>query len=62
MRCIGVLATEIFGKISVASEEMQLTSGWTLIELELSSPNFNSPARAERIHYLIGNLEFCPNY
>jgi len=57
-----VLATEILGKISVArtqtlgrGEEPLLSSGWTLIESELSSPNFDSSVRAERsfaIHYL----------
>jgi len=43
-----VLATEILGKILVASsrtlgccEEPLLSSGWTLIGSELSSPNFN---------------------
>jgi len=47
-RCIRVLAIEIFPKISVASmrtlgrgEETLLSSGWTLIGSELSSPNFN---------------------
>jgi len=62
IRCIHVLATEIFGKIPVASmrthgrgEEMLSSSGWTLIGSELSSPNFNSSVRAERpfaIRYL----------
>jgi len=48
-RCICVLTTEILGEISVASartlghgEETLLSSGWTLIGSELSSPNFNS--------------------
>jgi len=51
---IRVLATEFFGKISVASaqtlgrgEETLLSSGWTLIGSELPSPNFNSSIRAE---------------
>jgi len=74
-----VLATEIFRKISVAStqthgrgEETQLSSGWTLIESELSSPNFNSSVRAERsfaicylnvvIKPLCGNLDICLNH
>ena len=74
-----MLATEIFGKISVASvrtrgrdEETRLSSGWTLIGSELSSPNFNSSVRVERsfpIHYLnvvikplCGNLDICLNY
>jgi len=78
-RCICVLSTEIFRKVSVASmrthdhgEETQLSSGWTLIGSELSSPNFNSSVRAERsfaIHYLnvvlkplCGNLDICLNY
>ena len=61
-RCIRMLATEFLGKISVAStrtlgcdEEPLLSSGWTLIGSELSSPNFNSSVRAERsfaIRYL----------
>jgi len=37
------------------NEETQFSSGWTLIESELSSPNFNSSVRAERsvaIRYL----------
>jgi len=36
-------------------EEVQLSSGWTLIGSELSSPKFNSSVRAERsyaIRYL----------
>jgi len=78
-RCIRVLATEIFGEISVAStrthgrgEEMLLSSGWTLIRSELSSPNFNSSVRAERsfvalylnavIKPLWDNLDICLNY
>ena len=43
-----MLATEMFPKISVArtrtlgrGEEPLLSSGWTLIGSELSSPNFN---------------------
>ena len=54
IRCICALATEIFGKIPVAStrthdcgEEKQLSSGWTLIGSELSSPNLNSSVRAK---------------
>jgi len=50
-----VLASDIFGKISVAStrthsrdEEAQLNSGWILIESELSFLNFNSSVRAEQ--------------
>ena len=46
-RCIRVLATEICGKNSVVrtqilgrGEETLLSSAWTLIESELSSPNF----------------------
>ena len=79
IRCNRVLATEICGKISVASmrtlghgEKTLLSSGWTLIGSELSSPNFNSSVRAERsfaIHYLNvvikplgGNLDICLNY
>jgi len=78
-RCIRVLATEIFGKISVAStrthghgEETLLSSGWTLIGSELSSPNVNSLVRAEwsfPIRYLniiikplCGNLDICLNF
>jgi len=74
-----VFATEIFEKISAASmrrlgrgEETLLSSGWTLIGSELSSPNFNSSVRAERsfvIRYLsvvikplCGNLDICLNY
>jgi len=48
-RYIRVLATKIFGNISVGStrtlsrgEETLLSSGWTLIGSELFSPNFNS--------------------
>jgi len=62
-RCIRMLATETFGKISVASSrtlccgaQTLLSSRWTLIESELCSPNFNSSIRAERsfaIRYLI---------
>ena len=53
-RCICVLMTEILRKISVArtrtlgrDEETLLSSGWTLIRSELSSPNFNSSVRAK---------------
>jgi len=53
IRCIRVFATETLEKISVAStqthgrgEKMHLSSGWTLIGSELSSPNFNSSVRA----------------
>jgi len=73
-RCIRVLATKILGKILVAStrtlgrgEEPLLSSGWTLIGSELSSPSFNSSVRAERsfairylnveIKLLCGNLD-----
>jgi len=49
-----MLATEILGKYSVArmqtlgrGEKPLLSSGWTLIGSELSSPNFNSLVRAE---------------
>jgi len=68
-----------FGKISVAStgtlgrgKEALLSSGWSLIGSELSSPNFNSSVRAEllfAIRYLNviiqplwGNLDICLNY
>jgi len=54
------------------SEKTLLSSGWTLIGSELSSPNFNSSVRAERsfaIRYLnvvikplCGNLDICLNY
>jgi len=51
---IRVLVTEIIEKFLVASaqthghgEETQSSSGWTLIESELSSPNFNSSVRAK---------------
>jgi len=57
-----VLATEISGKISVArtrtlggGEEPLLSSGWTLIGSELTSPYFDSSVRAKRsiaIRYL----------
>jgi len=74
-----VLGTEIFGKTLVASvrtlghgEETLLSSGWTLVGSELSSPNFNSSVRVERssaIRYLnvvikpiYSNLDICPNY
>ena len=53
-------------------EETPLSSEWTLIGSELSSPNFNSSVRAERsfaIRYLnvdikpLGsNLDICLNY
>ena len=53
-------------------KEMQLSSRWTLIESELSSPNFNSSVRAELsfairylnviINPLCGNLDICLNY
>jgi len=73
-----VLTTKVFEKISVASmqthghgEETLLSSGWTLIGSELSSPNLNSSVRAERsfvIRYLnvvikplCGNLDICLN-
>ena len=73
-----MLATKILGKISVPStrtlgrgEESLLSSGWTLIGSELSSPNFNS-VRAERsfafcylnavIKPICGNLDICLNY
>ena len=49
-----MLAIEIFGKVLVAGtlthgrgEETQLSSGFTLIISELSSPNFNSSVRPE---------------
>jgi len=75
-RCIRVLATETLGKISIArtralgrSEVPLLSSGWTLIRSELSSPNFNSSVKAERsfairylnvvIKLLCGNLDIC---
>ena len=67
-----MLVIEILGKVSVASEETQLSSGWTLIGSELSSPNSNSSVRAEQsfaIHYLnvvikplCGNLDIRLNY
>jgi len=74
-----MLATEIFEEIWVASmqthgrgEGTQLSSGWTLIGSELSSPNFNSSVRAERsfvIRYpnvvikpVCGNLDIRLNY
>ena len=54
IRCIRVLATEIFKKILVAStqtqsrgDETRLNSGWTLIGSELCSLNFNTSVRAE---------------
>jgi len=52
---------------SIAVSKMLLSSGWTLIGSELSSPNFNSSVRAERylnvvIKPLCGNLEICLNY
>jgi len=53
-------------------EEPLLSSGWTLIGSELSSPNFDLSVRAERsfaIRYLnivikpfCGNLDICLNY
>jgi len=53
-------------------EETLLSSGWTLIGSELSSPNFNSSVRAEwlfAIRYLTvvikplcGNIVICLNY
>ena len=53
-------------------EKTQLSSGWTLIGSELSSPNFNSLVRAERsfaIRYpnvvikpLCSNIDICLNY
>jgi len=53
-------------------EEPLLSSGWTLVGSELSSPNFNSSVRAERsfailnlnvvIKPLCGNLDICLNY
>jgi len=53
-RCIRVLATRIFEKMSVAStrtlgrgEVILLAPEWTLIGSELSSPNFNSSVRVE---------------
>jgi len=74
--CICVLVTEFLRKISVAStrtlsrgEVPLLSSRWTLIGSELSSPNFNSSVRAVRsfaIRYLnivikplCGNLDIC---
>ena len=75
--CIRMLATEIFGQILVAGtrkfgEEMLLSSGWTLIGSNLSSPNFNSLVRAKQsfairylnvvIKSLCGNLDICLNY
>ena len=78
IRCIRMLVTKILGNISVAitrthgrGEVPLLSSGWTLIGSELSSPNFNSSVRAVRsfaIRYLnvvkplCGNLDFCWNY
>ena len=76
IRCIRVVATEISGKISAQThgrgEETLLSSGWTLIRSELSSPNLNSSIRAERsfairyvnkvIKLLRGNLDICLNY
>jgi len=69
IRCIRVIATEIFEKIG---EVAQLSSGGILITSELSSLNFNSLVRAEQsfaIHYpnvvikpLCGNLDICLNY
>ena len=67
-RRIRVLATEILATRTLGrGEETLLSSGWTLIGSELSSPNFNSLVRAERsfaIRYLnvvikplCGNLE-----
>ena len=73
-----MLAIKIFPKISVVSaqthrhgDEALLSSGWTLIGSELSSPNFNS-VRAKRsfaIRYLnivikpiCGNVDICLNY
>ena len=57
-----MLATKVLGKTLVTrtrtlgrGEEPLLSSGWTLNESELSSPNFNSSVRAERsfaIRYL----------
>ena len=74
-----MLATELFGKLSVTStrrlgrgEKTLLSTRWTLIGSELSSPNFNSSVRAERsfvirylnvgINPLCGNLDMCLNY
>jgi len=74
-----VLATEIFEKLSVAcmrtlgrGEEKLLSSGWTLIGSELSSPNVNSSVRAEQsfaicylnvvIKPLCRTLDICLNY
>ena len=71
-----MLVTEISGKISVPrtrtlgrGEEPLLSSGWTLIGSELSSPNFNSSVRADRsfaipylnvvIKPLCGNVDIC---
>ena len=71
-----MLATEMLRKISVArtrtlghGEVPLLSSEWTLIGSELSSPNFNSSVRAIRsfeIRYLTvvikplcGNLDIC---
>jgi len=71
-RRIRVLATEILATRTLGrGEETLLSSGWTLIGSELSSPNFNSLVRAERsfaIRYLnvvikplCGNLETQSN-
>ena len=56
IRCLRVLVTELFEKLSVVStqthsrgEKTQLSSGWALIGSKLSSPNLNSSARAERL-------------
>ena len=73
IRCICVLTTKVLGKISVASprtlgreEETLLSSEWTLIDCESSSPNFNSSVRTERsltIRYPTVVIKpFCLNY
>ena len=59
-RCIRVLSTEIFEKISSTrthshGEETLWSSGWTLIRSELSSPNFNLSVRAERSRFVISS-------
>ena len=73
------LATELFEKSSVVSarthgrsEEVQLSSGWTLIESELSTLKFKPSVRAEQsfaicypnlvIKSLSDNLDICLDY
>jgi len=74
-----MLVTKIFEKLPVTStqtlgcgEEMQVSSGWTLIGSELSSLNFISSVRGEQsfaicyfnvvIKSLCGNLDIYLNY